>query len=214
MKVYVESLGWGEFTLDVNKPDIKPEHPKFNSAAFFEYLRSNLFYGSLSQQQVDGINHLGRYLLEAPFDPDVAIEQQAYCLATFQWETASTMQPIAEYGGPSTRYTPWYGRGYVQLTWEENYEKQENKLKLLSMDDIPWEVHQNRELAMNPDTSAIISIYGMIDGDFTGKSLSDYVKPNNVDYHNARRIVNGTDHAADIATMAKKYEKAVRRGYN
>lgn len=27
----------------------------------------------------------------------------------------------AEYGGPSTRCAPWYGRGLIQLTWQANY---------------------------------------------------------------------------------------------
>lgn len=27
----------------------------------------------------------------------------------------------AEYGGPRSRYAPWYGRGLIQLTWQANY---------------------------------------------------------------------------------------------
>lgn len=27
-----------------------------------------------------------------------------------------------EYGGSKTRYAPWYGRGLIQTTWEENYK--------------------------------------------------------------------------------------------
>lgn len=26
-----------------------------------------------------------------------------------------------EYGGPGSRYAPWYGRGMIQLTWQSNY---------------------------------------------------------------------------------------------
>lgn len=28
----------------------------------------------------------------------------------------------AEYGGPRSRYAPWYGRGLIQLTWQANYQ--------------------------------------------------------------------------------------------
>ena len=28
-----------------------------------------------------------------------------------------------EYGGPSARYAPFYGRGFIQVTWRENYAK-------------------------------------------------------------------------------------------
>ena len=49
-------------------------------------------------------------------------------------------------------------------------------------------------------------------GDFTGKKLSDYIKPGSVDYVNARRIVNGTDCAEQIADYASKYEDALKIG--
>lgn len=196
-------------------PGETPHEKEFNSAAFFDYVREHLFRGSLNQAQVDGLNHLGRYLKGAFPDDPVGVQKAAYCLATFQWETASTMQPIEEYGGRSARYAPWYGRGYVQLTWEENYLKQENKLagmKYVQDGGIPYQVHRNRDLALHLDTSAIISIWGMIDGDFTGKKLSDYIKEESVDYVNARRIVNGTDRAQEIADMAMHYENAIGAG--
>lgn len=28
-----------------------------------------------------------------------------------------------EYGGPNTRYAPYYGRGFIQITWKDNYAK-------------------------------------------------------------------------------------------
>jgi hypothetical protein len=52
----------------------------------------------------------------------------------------------------------------------------------------------------------------MRDGDFTGMKLSDYITPESVDYVNARRIVNGTDRAEQIAGYAEKYEEALRAG--
>ncbi len=193
-----------------------PQKQEFNAGAFFSYIRTHLFWGSLSQSQVDGFNAIGAYLGPAfPESDPRRIEKMAYCLATFQWETASTMKPIAEYGGKNARYAPWYGRGYVQLTWEENYAKQQKKLQHHPMrpSSTPYRVHSDRELALHPDTSALISIYGMIDGDFTGVGLDDYITPTKVDYRNARRIVNGTDKAAEIADMAELYENAIREGY-
>lgn len=182
--------------------------------AFFDHIRRNLFGRSLDQKQVDGINHLWTYMLIAPFTAEVNIQQISYCFATFQHETASTMQPIKEYGGARRRYAPWYGRGYVQLTWETNYRKQQKKLEemeLVQERGIPWQVHERRELALHPDTSAIISIWGMIDGDFTGRGLSRYINAEKVDYYNARRIVNGVDRAQKIAGMAGEWETAIRQ---
>lgn len=190
------------------EPEFKP--PQFDAATFFDAIRQTLFGGSLNQSQVDGINYLGAELTRAfPEGVVKRIEMAAYCLATFQWETASTMQPIEEYGGKSSRYAPWYGRGYVQLTWEENYKKQQEKLK--TRGDI-FKVHDDRERALIPEVSAAISIYGMIDGDFTGKKLRDYINAMKTDYVNARRIVNGTNKAQEIAEMAQKWESALRLG--
>jgi putative chitinase len=87
--------------------------------------------------QVDGINSV----LQA-FD-GYDIRQLAYVLATVYHETAHTMQPVRE-GGKGAGYdygkklkrgggkgkripytTPdqiYYGRGYIQVTWFENYD--------------------------------------------------------------------------------------------
>ena len=32
-----------------------------------------------------------------------------------------TFLPVTELGGASASYAPWYGRGYIQCTWESNY---------------------------------------------------------------------------------------------
>src|SRR4051812_25042430 len=97
---------------------------------FFDQIRKSLFPSGLTQGQVDGFNAIlsgweTRY-------PDGDLRWLAYELATTQWETAHTMQPIEEYGkGSGKKYgvpdpetgEVYYGRGYVQLTWRENYQK-------------------------------------------------------------------------------------------
>jgi hypothetical protein len=188
--------------------------PAFNATAFYGSVRDSLFGGSLSQAQVDGHGILGRACGLMKLDP--MIEHSAYVLATAYHETAQTMQPIEEWGGPSTSYAPWYGRGFVQLTWEDNYKHQQDKLgaqaDLLTQYGVKWQVHDDWNLALEPATSALITVGGMRDGDFTGKGLPDYITSSSVDYVNARRIVNGTDKAETIAGYAEKYETALRAG--
>jgi len=191
----------------------EPDRPDFNAAAFFDVIRASLFGGSLNQDQVDGHNIIGNACTVAGLDP--VLEQSAYILATVYHETARTMQPIEEYGGWNTQYAPWFGRGYVQLTWEENYKRQQDKLYAIEqvhIYKIPYQVHDDWNLALVPSTSALITVGGMRDGDFTGKKLSDYIKRGLVDYVNARRIVNGTDRAEQIAGYAREYESALRAG--
>ena len=52
-------------------------------------------------------------------------------------------------------------------------------------------------------------IYGMREGWFTTKKLSDYIKNGKADYVGARRIINGTDEARKIAGYAEIFEKAL-----
>lgn len=49
----------------------------------------------------------------------------AYFLANSIQETIYFSR-TSELGGPNTRYAPWYGRGFLQLTWEENYRRYGN----------------------------------------------------------------------------------------
>jgi len=47
--------------------------------------------------------------------------RKAHFLAQLAHESAH-FNTTVEYGGPSKRYAPWYGRGLIQTTWEENYQ--------------------------------------------------------------------------------------------
>ena len=176
--------------------------------AFFDAVRNNPFEGILSQSQVDGMNAIldvyqRRY-------PEISKTQLAYILATDFHETAWTMQPIEEYGkgegkeygepDPETGET-YYGRGYVQLTWKDNYAKAGVELRI----DLVYEP----ELALHPRIAAGVIFSGMMDGWFTGDSLPDHVNDTQVDYYNARRVVNGTDRADEIADYARAFEEAL-----
>lgn len=129
--------------------------------------------------------------------------QLAYTLATAYHETAHTMKPVREYGGEtylkSKKYYPYVGMGYVQLTWDYNYKKAGDKLGVNFL--------KNPKLLLEPKYAAPIIVIGMKEGWFTGKKLSDYITLSKSDFVNARRIVNGTDRANDIANLAKEYDK-------
>lgn len=125
--------------------------------------------------------------------------QICYIMATIQHETAGTYLPIAEYGGKNRRYTPYYGRGYVQLTWRYNYQKYSN---LLNRDFV-----KHPDQVMEPDISLFIIVHGMKNGTFTGKKLSDYISGSHVDLYHARKIINGLDCAKLIEGYAKQWQK-------
>ena len=124
-------------------------------------------------------------------------QQIAYILATAGHE--SNYQPIREYAsgeayegvaalgnnqpGDGVKYK---GGGYVQLTGRANY------LKYQELTGMP--LVDNPDLILNPDLAAFILVHGIKNGTFTGRSIDDYTDANgNVDFYNARRIVNGID---------------------
>jgi putative chitinase len=182
---------------------------------FFDSVRAYLAANqSLTQDQVNGLTALLDYYdtvgIEGTGDYDD--RYFAYILATMWHETAFTCQPIAEYGkGAGTPYGQpagpynqvYYGRGFVQLTWYDNYLAQDTKLGLNS------ELVTTPDLALDPDIATQILFAGMRDGDFTGKQLSDYFTDTVTDWYNARRIVNATDQATTIAGYAEKFLNAL-----
>lgn len=139
-----------------------------------------------------------------------AVQQTAYILATAWWETARTMKPVREgfYLGDraeafrrTLRYWPWYGRGFVQLTWEANYRRAGAELGVDMIAD--------PDLAMLAEIAAEVLVQGAMEGWFTGKKLPDYVGPGICDYVNARKVINGLDCADRIAELADEYEDAL-----
>ena len=192
-----------------------------NRQTFIREITPTLFFGRISQSQIDGIN----FKLTAWEQSGLKdLRWLAYMLATSYHETARTMQPIEEYGrGKGRPYgkklrmdrSPYdspdklyYGRGDVQLTWYENYERMG---KLLG---IP--LLEQPELALRPDISAKIMIEGMTKGksnrgDFTGVSLENYFNAAKDDPVQARRIINGMDKASLIAGYHYKFLQAIKK---
>jgi predicted chitinase len=90
----------------------------------------------------------------------------------------------------------WFGRGFVQLTHRENYVKAGKKLGVDLVSD--------PSKAMIPEVSALILVRGMQEGWFTGMKLADAA-----DFREARRVVNGTDCASQIAQYADAFLSAL-----
>lgn len=187
-------------------------------------------FGGLTKTQV---SHIEIIVGEIDADKSITYPMAAYILATVWHETDEQMQPIAEYGKGKTRpYGRWfknskgelygwkndskreaylqsdcphlfYGRGLPQLTWYDNYKKASEKLGV--------DFVNSPDLALDMHHSTRILIVGMKEGWFTTRKLSDYFNQSLKDYKNARRIINGTDKAALVASYAVIFERALRR---
>jgi hypothetical protein len=144
----------------------------------------------------------------------------AYMLATVRHECANQWQPIEEFGrGKGRKYglpvtvtdaneeaytNVYYGRGYVQLTWRDNY------LAIGHAVGLADGLMLHPELALEPMHAYKIMSYGMRHGSFTGKKLGDYISGTKCDYVNARRVINALDRAELIARYARQFESLLK----
>jgi len=183
---------------------------RFDREIFFDNVRNKLFDGALDQQQVDGCGViLGLWEGQYTGTPMSDIRWLAYILATVYHECATTMWPITEYGSQSylqgKDYYPYIGRGFVMITWEENYRNASQQLSLTGTRDLV----EHPELALDSLISARILFRGMAEGWFTGKKLGQYFNESKDDPVNARQIVNGNDDDELIAGYHRQFLAAL-----
>lgn len=184
-----------------------------------EYLIDNLFYGSLPEFQSEPL----LILVDKCLEQDVVdVEQIAYVLATAYHES-NRFKAKEEYRkGMGKRYgiqnwiwnnkkLSYHGRGWVQLTWLGNYGQFTARLSHVLGE--PVDLINHPDIILEDDAiNAYITVVGMKEGLFTGRAMKDYISGDEVDYVNARRVVNGTDKASLIAGYAKHFEEALRYG--
>jgi putative chitinase len=196
-----------------------------DKAEFYASVRKGILGPTLDDGEVQGCEAILTAMEGTP------LSWCAYALATAYHETAHTMQPVREYGGPKY-FTRMYdirgsrptlahdmgntapgdgvrycGRGFVQLTWKANYARASSKLGV--------DLLTNPDRAMEIDIAARIMRGGMEDGWFTGKALRHSLpapRGTLAQYTAARRIINGTDRAALIAGYALQFESALVAG--
>jgi hypothetical protein len=178
---------------------------RFDRRIFFDSVRPSLFSGSLSQRQVDGMNAiLAVFEARAILGGSEDLRHAGYPLATAYHECSQEMWPISEYGAPEcggAEYAEidpetgnrFYGRGLVQLTWKDNYERATNELHLTGANDLV----RHPEQALDPRIASAIMYRGMTAGWFRthedGKpeTLDRYFSDTVDDAYFAREIING-----------------------
>lgn len=101
----------------------------------------------------------------------------------------------------------YYGRGYVQLTWWNNYASAGVAIGK------GLELLLNPENVKDPATAYSIMSHGMRTGHgfANGKRFSQFFYGTYTDYVGARKMVNGGDHKDEIAAIAKTFESILMK---
>lgn len=169
---------------------------------YFDKIKASKLFGSeMTQDQVDGQEAIIGQWEKGPAIMNPDLRWLAYPLATTAHETGMEMQPIEEYGkgegmsygkkDPETGQT-YYGRGYVQLTWRDNYRRATEELGLAGEYDLEW----NASKALDPQIAADTMFRGMQQGWFRSKdgkpeTLERHFSATVDDPYGARNIING-----------------------
>ncbi len=199
---------------------------KMNRKRFYDALRrrsSGVFGTRIGQNQVRGMEGiLDAFVTHG----DGNASTLAYGLATAYHETGSRMVPVREgfarsdagarravrrrkYGKPVGPYGHvYYGRGHVQLTWEDNY--------INSSKDAGHDLQKYPDRALDPLISARILWKGLLDGRWNGSKpphrrmgVGHYLHRANPDLRNVRRTVNILDKWKMIAGYYKSFLAAI-----
>lgn len=196
--------------------------------AFFAKVRAGLLGPTLSAGEVDGCNAILTATATWP------LAWVADGLATAYHETAHTMQPVKEIGGPAyfrRMYDPegnrpnvaaalgnihpgdgarFPGMGYVQATGRGNARKLTVALRAHGID---VDLEADPELLLRPDVAAFALEFGMRTGLFTGRKLADFLPAERpatrAEFMASRRIINGQDRADLIADYALAFQDAL-----
>lgn len=180
---------------------------KIDKKLFFDDYRKSLDK-NLTQAEVDAIDDFIDMVDTNVKEFDLV--SWAYIFATVYHETAQTFLPVREafwkteeWRKRNFKYFPYYGRGFVQITWERNYRVYSKVLGV--------ELVKNPDLALDAKTAFKILVHGCKNGIFTGKKISDYIRDGKPNYKEMRRVVNGNDKAELIADYANKFRSILNK---
>lgn len=200
---------------------------KINKKLFFD----NYPYSNLSKVKTNLNFLIDKFDASTKLD---RIDYFAYILGTLRRETNDTFAPVEEgYWIPASKRAAalkkyyvqnnpgavktifpasgltYYGRGYVQLTHDWNYKKFQ---PLIQQRFPAIDIFAEPIKACDPEVAWIVLEEGMTrddltiqDENFTGFTLEQFFNDQKQDWVKARKIINGMDHANEIAQYAIAY---------
>lgn len=148
----------------------------------YHYITAEFFS---EKPEIGGVSYFNKY------DPVLANTQKRKERAV---KNGNTVQ------GDGFKYR---GRGCVHLTWKNNYQKAQDKFGVNFV--------STPDLAGDFKYAVPIMVWGMEEGMFSGKALTNYISSSDINYTGARYVINGQDQAPLIASYAKRFETILEK---
>ena len=187
------------------------EQTRFNKA-FFNAMRPQ--FGSITPKAIDGMKTIVHAFDEYIAPKGYGDELLAFVLGNVFNETGKRMWPVRETNasshagamaaldkwwqsgkaakaGVKSRYWKdgYYGRGLFQETHFGNYSK--GSVLWQKWFGFKLDFAAKPDLFLHPLVSSLSAFIGVVEGKYTGRKLSDFTTNGQVDFAQARRMVNG-----------------------
>jgi len=116
-----------------------------------------------------------------------------------------TVKPHATYASDDGEELYYFGRGYVQLTWWNNY------LDTGVLLGLGLDLLLDPDSVDDPEIAYKIISTGMRTGKgfANGRKFSQFFHGDHTDYVHARSMVNGKSHQHEIGAIAQKFENVL-----
>jgi len=145
------------------------------------------------------------YVLKAMCTAGLTTPNQIIAIIATIYTEVRSFAPIREGGGASASYAPAFGRGYIQLTWSDNYTKAAADLNIPGM-----ESPSGYDLALDPGNAARITVWYWKGGS-GNQSIVPFAEQQ--DWRNCRSIVNaGSPGRWNVCHGKDVYLETIERG--
>lgn len=118
---------------------------------------------------------------------DFLTKARLACLVGECAQETDWFKTLSEYGGPSSDYAPYYGRGMIQLTWESNYA---GFSSWLSSKGVENNVMGDLDSVAQLPIGAYAAIYYFVTKSWNGRNLAQWCDDVNGDWDRIGAAIN------------------------
>lgn len=142
-----------------------------------------------SQEIADSFNNA----IDATFPGILTDKNRAACLVGQCAHETDWFKTTTEYTAGGNPYSPYDGRGFIQLTWEDNYRGFGQWLESLGMLTNPEYFVNNPTRLADLKWASYTAVYYFTQVEWSGKNLFEFCTDSSTPWHDISRAINRGD---------------------